>query len=139
MLGYPERMPPELIIPATLMTLAFVFYTTGVWAERAARDLRVWHVAAFWVGLTCDTVATEMMFRMLIASGGVSDWVHTLTGAAALSLMAGHATWATWTLVRGSEAARRGFHRFSLIVWVVWLVPYLGGMVAGIARGASGG
>lgn len=130
-------MPRELILPATIMTLAFVFYTTGVWAERAVRDLRAWHVAAFWLGIACDTLATEMMFRMLLDRGGVSDWPHTLTGGAALALMAGHAIWATWTLLRGSEVARRGFHRYSVVVWAVWLVPYLGGMAAGIVRGAG--
>ncbi len=131
-------MPKELIIPATIMSLAFVFYTTGVWAERFARNLRPWHVVLFWVGIVCDTTATEMMFRMLIANGMVRDWAHTLTGAAALSLMLIHAIWATWTLLRGSEAAKRGFHRYSVAVWAVWLVPYLGGMIAGIMRGVNG-
>lgn len=131
-------MPRELIVPAIVMSLAFVFYTAGVWAERAARNLMPWHVWLFWTGIACDTTATEMMFRMLREQGGVRDWVHTLTGAAALGLMAAHAVWATWTLLRGSEAARRGFHRFSVAVWTLWLVPYLGGMVAGIARGAGG-
>lgn len=131
-------MPKELIIPATIMSLAFVFYTTGVWAERFARNLHPWHVVLFWVGIACDTTATEMMFRMLIENGMVRDWVHTLTGAAALSLMLVHAIWATWTLLRGSEAAKRGFHRYSVAVWAAWLVPYLGGMIAGIMRGVSG-
>lgn len=127
-------MPRELIVPALIMSLAFVCYTTGVWAERMARDLRSWHVVAFWLGIAADSTATHMMLRMLIANGGVSDWVHTLTGASALGLMAIHAVWATWTLLRGSEPARRGFHRYSIAVWAIWLVPYFGGMVAGIAR-----
>ncbi|MDZ4169274.1 MAG: HsmA family protein [Coriobacteriia bacterium] len=131
-------MPRELIVPAIIMSLAFVFYTTGVWAERAARDLKTWHVVMFWLGIVCDSVATEMMFRMLVANGGVSDWSHTLTGAAALGLMAVHAIWATWTRWRGSESARRGFHRYSVAVWAVWLIPYLGGMIAGIMRGSGG-
>ncbi len=40
-------MPRELILPATVMSLAFVFYTTGVWSERIQRDLRGWHVVLF--------------------------------------------------------------------------------------------
>jgi len=43
----------------------------------------------------------------------------------------------TWVFFRAA-GAREGFHRYSVAVWVVWLVPYLGGMVAGIARGAGG-
>jgi len=24
------------------------------------------------------------------------------------------------------------FHRYSLVVWLIWLVPYFGGMIAGM-------
>jgi uncharacterized repeat protein (TIGR03987 family) len=130
-------MPRELIIPAIIMTLAFVFYTSGVWAERVQRDLLPWHVAAFWLGLACDGFATKMMELMRIA-GEQSGLVHTVTGFAAFGLMAIHAVWATWVLIRGSNEARAGFHRYSIIVWSIWLIPYLGGMVAGIARGGNG-
>lgn len=130
-------MPRELVVPATFMTLAFVFYTAGVFAERIARDLLPWHLGLFWAGLACDTAGTEMM-RRLTAAGETPSLLHSLTGGAALALMAGHAVWATWTVTRGSEDARRGFHRYSVAVWAVWLVPYLGGMVAGITRGTSG-
>ena len=119
------------------MSLAFVFYTTGVWAERVQRDLRAWHVALFWVGLACDGYATTLM-RALTAAGENAGLVHTVTGVAAFGLMAIHAAWASWVLLRGSAEARRGFHRYSIVVWTVWLVPYFGGMIAGIARGTSG-
>jgi uncharacterized repeat protein (TIGR03987 family) len=130
-------MPRELILPATIMSLAFVFYTTGVWSERIQRDLHGWHVVLFWLGLACDGYATSLMER-LVAVGEHAGLVHTMTGFAAFGLMAGHAIWATWVLSRGSRQARRGFHRFSIVVWAVWLVPYFGGMIAGIARGANG-
>jgi uncharacterized repeat protein (TIGR03987 family) len=119
------------------MSLAFVFYTTGVWAERVQRDLRGWHVALFWLGLACDGWATTLM-RALTAAGENAGFVHTVTGVAAFGLMAVHAAWATWVLFRGSPDARRGFHRYSIVVWTIWLVPYFGGMIAGIARGTAG-
>lgn len=130
-------MPHDLIIPATIMSLAFVFYTTGVWSERIQRDLHGWHVALFWLGLGCDGTATELMHRLTVA-GQNPGVVHTLTGFSAFGLMAVHAAWATWVLFRGSAEARSGFHRYSIVVWTVWLVPYFGGMIAGIARGADG-
>lgn len=131
-------MPRELILPATIMSLAFVFYTAGVWAERIRKELLWPHVGLFWLGIACDSWATSIMFAMLRATGEVSSWWHTLTGAAALVLMLVHALWATGVAWRGSSAARRGFHRYSLAVWAVWLIPYFGGMIAGIARGVSG-
>jgi uncharacterized repeat protein (TIGR03987 family) len=130
-------MPQDLIVPAIIMSLAFVFYTTGVWAERLQQDLRGWHVVLFWFGLACDGYATELMSR-LVAQGQNAGFIHTATGFAAFSLMALHALWATWVLFKGSREARAGFHRYSVIVWAIWLVPYLGGMIAGMARGAGG-
>lgn len=119
------------------MSLAFLFYTTGVWSERVQRDLRWWHVTLFWLGLACDGCATSLMER-LVAVGERAGFVHTVTGLAAFGLMAVHAAWATWVLLRGSREAREGFHRYSVLVWIVWLVPYFGGMAAGIGRGAKG-
>lgn len=130
-------MPRELIIPSTVMTLAFVFYTTGVWAERAARELRWWHVASFVTGWAADAYGTWLMEQMRIA-GEKSGLFHGITGASAFALMGIHALWAAWVLARGSADARRGFHRYSVAVWAVWLVPYLGGMIAGIMRGVTG-
>jgi uncharacterized repeat protein (TIGR03987 family) len=134
---YDASMPHELIVPATIMSLAFVFYTTGVWSERFKRDLRVWHVALFWLGLACDGYASELM-RQLTLAGETPSIIHSVTGFGAFGLMAIHAVWATWVLVKGSRESREGFHRYSILVWTVWLVPYFGGMIAGIARGAKG-
>ena len=130
-------MPQQLILPAIVMSLAFVFYTTGVWSERIQRDLRGWHVVLFWLGLVSDGYATSLMHQ-LVAAGERPGFVHTVTGIAAFGLMAVHATWATWVLFRGSREARAGFHRYSIVVWAIWLVPYFGGMIAGMARGANG-
>jgi uncharacterized repeat protein (TIGR03987 family) len=116
---------------SVLITLALVFYSLGVWAEHVARYLKGWHVAAFWSGFFFDTSGTVAM--ELIHPG--FDWasVHTITGQIALWLMFGHAIWATRVVRKGSEGARRRFHRFSLAVWGIWLIPYIGGMFMGMA------
>jgi uncharacterized repeat protein (TIGR03987 family) len=126
-------MPTHLIWPSIVMTLAFAFYSAGVWSERFARDLRAWHVAAFWIGLGFDAYGTHLM-NLMRAAGREPDLVHGLTGVAAFGLMALHAIWATWVVARGSKTARTTFHRWSLAVWLLWLVPYLGGMLAGMLR-----
>lgn len=43
-----------------------------------------------------------------------------------------HAAWATYVVFRGNEKTRRGFHTLSIVVWLVWLVPYFVGMLIGI-------
>ncbi|MDP2886912.1 MAG: HsmA family protein [Ignavibacteria bacterium] len=105
----------------------------GVWSERLARYLKPWHVAAFWTGFMFDVSGTWTMHQM---AEGPFDLTapHTLTGQIALLLMFAHALWATYVSLKGSENARSGFHRFSLIVWLIWLIPYFGGMYMGMHR-----
>jgi len=57
---------------------------------------------------------------------------HTLTGQIALWLMLAHAIWATIVVRKDLQRLRLKFHRYSLFVWLVWLVPYFGGMFMGM-------
>ena len=126
-------MSTLLVLATILITLALVFYSTGVWSERFSKYLRGWHVAAFWTGFAFDVSGT-------MAMAGLSQdpfnllHLHTLTGQIALWLMLIHALWATIVVRRGSENSRRHFHRYSLMVWLFWLIPYLGGMFMGMRK-----
>jgi len=126
-------MSTPLIVSTTLITLALAFYSLGVWSERIARYLKPWHVGAFWLGFLFDTSGTWAMHRMAEGPFDLRE-SHTLTGQIALWLMLAHAVWATVVTRKGGDEARKGFHRYSLIVWVVWLVPYFGGMYLGVRR-----
>ena len=121
-----------LLISVILITIALIFYSIGVWAERIARYLKPWHVAAFWIGFTFDIFGTWTMH--LIAEGPFDiTEPHTLTGQIALWLMLFHASWATYVVKKGIEKMRILFHRFSIFVWMVWLIPYFGGMFLGMS------
>lgn len=61
--------------------------------------------------------------------GGVLYSLMAVTGALALILMALHLAWAIVVLVRDREGERKVFHRFSVVVWAIWLVPYFTGML----------
>jgi uncharacterized repeat protein (TIGR03987 family) len=124
-------MPLPVTAAAGLITLALAFYSLGVWAERIARYLRPWHVAAFWSGFAFDASGTWAMHLMADGRFDLRD-PHTLTGQIALWLMLIHAAWATWVARNGSEEARTGFQRYSLFVWLVWLVPYVSGLYLGM-------
>lgn len=113
-----------------LITLALVAYSVGVWSERFAGRLRPWHLGAFVVGLVFDTLGTG---RMLAYAGGLTADLHGVTGLIAILLMAARAAWAAVVLWRRDEAWIRRFHRLSVAVWVVWLVPYLSPMFVAIA------
>jgi uncharacterized repeat protein (TIGR03987 family) len=107
-----------------LITLALVFYTIGVWSERLAGRLKGWHLIFFWGGLIFDTIGTGMMMEM---AGRLTADLHGVTGLLAILLMLIHAIWATFVLVRRDERAILNFHKFSLVVWLIWLVPYFSG------------
>jgi uncharacterized repeat protein (TIGR03987 family) len=121
-----------MIASATLITLALVFYTVGVWAERIARYLKPWHVVTFWIGFAFDLAGTLHMHMMAEGQFNLLD-AHTLTGQIALWLMLAHAIWATKVSRTGSEEQRRNFHRYSLVVWLIWLIPYFGGWYLGMS------
>jgi uncharacterized repeat protein (TIGR03987 family) len=115
---------------SVVITMALVFYTIGVWSERFQGRLRPWHLAFFWAGLVCDTVGTGMM---LDYAGGLTADVHGIAGVVAILLMLVHAVWATVVLARRDERLILSFHRFSLVVWAIWLVPYFSPMFVAIA------
>jgi uncharacterized repeat protein (TIGR03987 family) len=116
-----------IIISTVLITLALIFYSTGIWAERIARLLKPWHVVAFWTGFLFDISGTWAMHRMAEGKFDLLD-AHTLTGQIALWLMLGHALWATIVVRKGTNEMLIKFHKFSIFVWLVWLIPYFGGM-----------
>ena len=117
-------MGPTIVI----ITSALVFYSIGVWSERIAGVLKPWHLVFFWLGLVCDTWGTGQMFEMV---GGMQFSVHGVSGLLAIVLMLIHAVWATAVLVRHDERWIHSFHRFSVFVWLIWLVPYFSPMVLG--------
>lgn len=124
-------MPVSVIISFTLITTALVFYSIGVWAERLKQYLTVRHVIAFWTGFAFDVAGTLAMHQMASGPFDILE-PHTLTGQIALWLMLAHAAWATFVVRRGSETIRKKFHRYSIIVWVFWLIPYFGGIYIGM-------
>jgi len=114
----------EMVISAILISLALVFYSIGVWSERFAGILKRWHLFFFWGGLIFDTTGTAIMMEM---AERITFEIHGLTGVLAILLMVVHAVWATAVLIRNDEKAIANFHRFSVFVWTVWLIPYFSG------------
>ena len=114
------------------ITLALLFYTIGVWSEHRAKVLKPVHLVFFWLGLCMDTAGTAMMSRLADGTGGGLMSAHGITGMIAIILMMIHAVWATVVLVRKDEKAMHTFHRFSIIVWIIWLIPFVLGMMMGM-------
>lgn len=135
-----DEMDGKLILAIITITLALIFYTIGVWAERKSNTLKRWHVVTFWLGLICDTTGTLIM-ESIARSGNVPItatqlFIHGTTGALAIILMIYHAAWATWVLYKNDEKRMKTFHKFSIAVWTIWLIPYFIGMIIGMSTGS---
>lgn len=122
-----------LISAVITITIALIFYSIGVWSEHMTGELKAFHLVFFWLGLIMDTTGTTLMGKIAgfsLFSGTLS--AHSITGALAILLMVIHAVWATVVLVKKDVAASKKFHRFSVTVWAIWLVPYVLGMMLGM-------
>lgn len=117
----------------SIITAALVFYSIGVWSERIQGRLKFWHLVFFGLGLIFDTWGTGMMFEFV---GGMAFDLHGISGLIAILLMFLHAAWAALVLLRQDEKWLTQFHKFSLFVWLVWLVPYFSPMIFQIANGS---
>ena len=113
-----------------IITSALVFYSIGVWGEKIVGKLKAWHLLFFILGLVCDTVGTGMMFEYI---GGMTFDVHGISGLIAIILMFIHALWALIVLLKKDERAINNFHKFSIVVWFIWLIPYFSPMFFSMA------
>ena len=112
------------------ITSALVFYTIGVWSEKKQGSLKKWHLMVFYLGLVFDTLGTTLMSKLV--SGGFQLNFHGITGLLAIILMLFHALWATVVLIRNDEKEKVSFHKFSIIVWTIWLIPFISGAIFGM-------
>lgn len=121
------------LISTILISLALFFYSLGVWSERINLYLLKWHVISFWIGFAFDVSGTLAMHKLADEPFDILE-PHTLTGQIALWLMLIHAVWATWAIKKGSDDVLKKFHKYSLVVWIIWLIPYFGGIYIGMSK-----
>lgn len=124
-------MSALLLLAILLIVAAFLLYSIGVWGEKLVGRLKSWQLVFFWSGFVCDSISTALMREI---AGKFNFDLHGLTGAAALLLMAIHAVWATLTLAMKREKTILIFHRYSLGVWTIWLIPFVSGLIMEMHR-----
>jgi uncharacterized repeat protein (TIGR03987 family) len=117
-------MPALLPFSIAAMVLALVLYSVGVWGEKIVGRLMTWQLYFFWSGFIFDGTGTYLMAKI---ANSPTFSPHGLTGTIALVLMAIHATWATLALMMKQERVVLNFHRFSVSVWFLWLIPFASG------------
>ncbi len=124
-------MSSTLLWAIITVFIALFIYTIGVWGSKFTKGLRTWQMILFWVGLVFDGISTILMSSLI--QGWKFD-LHGLSGTAAFVLMLINAIAATVVLSRKDETAIRKFPTFSIIVWLIWLIPFISGLIAGMRR-----
>ncbi|MGO1820282.1 MAG: HsmA family protein [Senegalia sp. (in: firmicutes)] len=125
-------MDSTLIIASIAMVLALIFYTFGVWGEKLSGTIKVKHLISFLIGLILDTTGTILMRQIAQDGGGSKLGIHQVTGGLAVTLMLIHLIWAVFVYVKGDEKAKKNFHKFSIVVWLIWLISFILGMLVGM-------
>ena len=121
----------SLQIAVTTIIAALLFYSIAVWSEKFGSRLKWWHLFFFYLGFIADTTGTSYMAKL---ANGFHLKPHTLTGLSALIIMFVHTLWATWVLLRQNEKALITFHKYSIAAWLIWLIPFVSGMVMSIPK-----
>lgn len=125
-------MDNTLILASSAMVLALILYSFGVWGEKLSGTIKKIHLVSFALGFIMDTTGTMLMSEIAKNNGGSKLGLHQITGAIAVGLMFIHLIWAMWVYIKGDENAKRNFHKFSLGVWIIWLISFVLGMLVGM-------
>jgi uncharacterized repeat protein (TIGR03987 family) len=125
-----------LIYAIIFISLALLFYTIGVWSEKLQGKLKPWHLGLFFLGLICDTTGTLLMESIASSSTQVATGInlHGITGILAIALMLIHAIWAAVVLIKKNENMMSKFHKFSIVVWIIWLIPFISGAASHMGK-----
>lgn len=125
------HMPVYVLSGLLSVTLAFVFYTWGIWGPRKRKEIKPLHVTFLWLGLVLDAGGTALMAMQI---GYYRMDIHGIIGTLAIALMAVSAIWATVVRTKRDPAAVALYIRFSVLVWAFWLLPYFYGFIANRVR-----
>lgn len=120
-----------LIYAVIFINLALVFYSVGVWSEKLQGKLKSWHLMFFYFGLVCDTTGTWIMegIAKSVGTATSNSYFHGITGILAIVLMLVHSFWANFVLIKKDDQMIKKFHKFSIFVWIIWLIPFISGFL----------
>lgn len=125
-----------ILLSVGFITLALILYTTAVWLNWRAKMLVPAYIVIFYFALAADALATKMMGARV----ETIRWdLHTISGYAALGLMALLTLYGTVALIQRRQEWLAGFHKLALPIWVIWVASYVTGVVLGIQRVSGAG
>jgi len=109
----------------SLFIVALVLYTIAIMSHKRIGHLKLWMLLVFGVGLLADISGT--IFLCVLHS---SEWewnLHSISGFAALVIMALHFVWALLAVTR-KDSFEEKFNKYSVYAWLLWLVAFISGI-----------
>ena len=125
-------MSPTLIKAVIAITLALVFYTLECGRSIREKVLRPITPCVLLAWFLCRLAGTGLMASLSSGNEGFLASLHGITGIIAIVLMLVHAIWATAVIVLKDEEGAKTFHKYSMAVWRIWLIPFVIGMIMGM-------
>jgi len=123
-------MPIEIIIATVFFTLALILYSTAIWSGQVARQLKLWQLVVFFLGVSADALGVWITVEFI---GAIVLTPHAIFGFSALILMSVHFLWVLLLFIANKQRSLRT-HQFGLFVWGVWMLSYLSGFVTGLQK-----
>jgi len=120
-----------LVLSIVAFSIALICYTTGVFSEMIAKELKPWHVKMFWLGFLFEMCGAIPMF-LRSEKGNVS--LHKIVGAIGLALIIAHNVLASIAIRTNLDIVLRMFPKFSAFVYAIWLIAFVTGMIIGMKK-----
>lgn len=107
-----------------LFIVALVLYTVAIFSHKFKGELERWMISVFGLGLLADISGT--LFLCILHSKGWKWNLHTISGLAALVIMALHFGWAL--LAKTKVQFNESFEKYSLYAWCLWILAFVSGI-----------
>lgn len=108
-----------------LFIVALILYTTAIIAHKKVGHLKLWMLITFGTGLLADISGT--IFLCVLHSAGWVWNLHSISGFAALVIMAFHFSWALLAVSKKYKFEEM-FNKYSIYAWLIWLVAFVSGI-----------
>lgn len=124
-------MSDIIMIALVLYVSVLIFYSLGVLGQNRDKCIKPMHVIYFWLSVVA--AVTGIVYLNGHFGEGTISWYMLMAGVGVIWLI-GHTIWATAILILRSDQAFYRFQEFSVLIWLVWLVPYFTGLLSGLSR-----
>ncbi|KKU04870.1 MAG: hypothetical protein UX07_C0025G0011 [Parcubacteria group bacterium GW2011_GWA2_45_30] len=105
--------------------IALLLYSLSIWSHKMTGKMHFWMLCIFGAGLAADILGTTLL--CVINTARWQFTTHTISGFAALIIMALHFVWALRAVKIGGKFESY-FNRYSVSAWFLWLFAFVSGI-----------